>query len=502
VTSGTVGGLRAPLVVHASADTAARALVWRATECLVAESPHIEARYNLGLAAGFNRHMAGASGRVSAESLSRAATVLVDAGVLEVNSEESFNPPSESRGPVRVNCQRLMAQPGYMREVVSSILAGAPVDWRDVDVLAAIGHRALTVTVYLAERQSKPMVFVRTRPKSHGKMKQIEGTIGSGSRALIVVDTLSTDDELLTGLQVVKTAGGRVIGSVALVDCRNREAREELSMTGPGVWALCDIETLIKRSSDRQRIADQPGRETSVRLRGPQGRRRSRPISSERTTQDSRAVAESLLRIGAVEINLRHPFQFSSGVYSPIYTDNRLLVSHPPEWNLVTNALETVIRERIGTSEIDVLAGAPISGIPHAARIAERLNLPLVYPSPQGDSSQSATGIEGVFPPGSRALIIEDLVTTGASVLKTAEELRRHHAEVASCVSIFAYNLDLSRAALARSGIGLEATCDLPVLVDVAVQAERLRPEERAEVLEWAEDPKRWSTSRHHPLLP
>ena len=134
------------------------------------------------------------------------------------------------------------------------------------------------------------------------------------------------------------------------------------------------------------------------------------------TTQER--IAEILLNVGAVTLNVAEPFTYSSGMRSPIYCDNRLLISHPQERQEVIQAfLEVLEKEGV---DADVIAGTATAGIPHAAWIAQALDKPMIYIRDKAKGHGKGNQIEGLVSEGASAVIIEDLISTGGSSIRAA----------------------------------------------------------------------------------
>ncbi len=205
-------------------------------------------------------------------------------------------------------------------------------------------------------------------------------------------------------------------------------------------------------------------------------------------------IARVLLHSGAVSLRPLAPFRFASGLLSPIYCDNRILISFPRERRLVTLAFARMIRDE--HIPVEVVAGTATAGIPHAAWLAAELKLPMVYVRSQPKGHGKEQLVEGVLPTGKRTVVVEDLVTTGGSSLATVTALQQAGATVEHVLAIFSYGFATTDEAFARLGVRLYPLTTLPVLLDVAVADGTLSADERAIVAEWAVDPTAWSQAR------
>ncbi len=197
-------------------------------------------------------------------------------------------------------------------------------------------------------------------------------------------------------------------------------------------------------------------------------------------------TAAILLRLGAVAINTREPFTYTSGIKSPIYTDNRLLISYPEERRRITKFLVTAADEAVGLENVDVIAGTATAGIPFAAWLADHLQRPMVYVRGAAKAHGMARQIEGRLAPRQRVVVVEDLVTTGGSSLATADALVAQGAIVSCCLAIFSYDLARAREAFEKRGIPLLPLTTLSVVLEVAMAGGHITQGDAAAVMEWA----------------
>jgi orotate phosphoribosyltransferase len=191
-------------------------------------------------------------------------------------------------------------------------------------------------------------------------------------------------------------------------------------------------------------------------------------------------VAAILLRIGAVSLSPRELYTWSSGVRSPIYCDNRRLLSFPKEREEVVGAWSQLVLTRC--PDVQVLAGVATAGIPHAALLADRLRLPMVYVRPEPKDHGLGKAIEGLLPSGSRVVVIEDLISTAGSLLKATDHLRAAGAKVLAASSIVSYELPQSRERLAAASLPAFTLTDLTHLLATARRQGALREDEIARV--------------------
>ena len=201
-------------------------------------------------------------------------------------------------------------------------------------------------------------------------------------------------------------------------------------------------------------------------------------------------IAQLLLDQHAVALQPDDPFRYSSGILSPIYTDNRILISHPDARATVTAGLVAAASE---FGEVGAVAGTATAGIPWAAWIADQLKLPMVYVRSKAKSHGRQNQIEGRLADGVRTLIVEDLVSTGGSCLNAVEAVREAGAEPVGVVAIFTYGMQRATTGFAAAGVPLITLTDFPNLVEAAANRGTISREDKTKVLEWADDPAGWA---------
>ncbi|MFP3356935.1 orotate phosphoribosyltransferase [Planococcus sp. SIMBA_143] len=196
-------------------------------------------------------------------------------------------------------------------------------------------------------------------------------------------------------------------------------------------------------------------------------------------------IAQQLLSIGAVELRPNDPFTWASGVKSPIYCDNRLTMSYPTVRKAIADGLAETIRREYPDAQ--VIAGTATAGIPHAAWVAERLDLPMVYVRSKPKGHGQSNLIEGKIEPGQKAVVIEDLISKGGSVLQAAQALQDAGFEVAGIAAIFTYGLPQAQQAIQEAGFTFHTLTDFPALVEQARESGAIAAEDLPMLSEWHE---------------
>lgn len=204
----------------------------------------------------------------------------------------------------------------------------------------------------------------------------------------------------------------------------------------------------------------------------------------------STEIAKLLLGIKAVALNVRQPYRYTSGILSPIYCDNRLIISYPEKRREIIDAFVHLIQQH--KLRVDVVAGTATAGIPHAAWIADRLHKPMVYVRSQSKAHGKQNQIEGKLQKGQHALVIEDLISTGSSAVSAGLALREAGAIVTDCIAIFSYQMEKARQLFADADIRSLTLSDFSTLIDVAAEAGYINQAEKKLALAWNKDPERW----------
>lgn len=204
----------------------------------------------------------------------------------------------------------------------------------------------------------------------------------------------------------------------------------------------------------------------------------------------SEKAAKILLSIHAVSLSPRKPFRYSSGILSPVYTDCRLLMSHPKERMIIRNLYARMIRS---CGKFDVIAGTATAGIPHAAWIADKLKLPMVYVRGKAKDHGKGNQIEGKIKQKQNVAVIEDLISTGGSSAETVRAIRREGAKSSYIFSIITYGMNKSKENFKANGIRLISLTDFPTVVKVAEQIGYIKTKDKDIILQWAKDPGSWS---------
>lgn len=201
----------------------------------------------------------------------------------------------------------------------------------------------------------------------------------------------------------------------------------------------------------------------------------------------SEQIARYLLKIGAVALRLQDPFTWTSGIKSPIYCDNRLTLSFPEVRGYIADAFVETIASTYPDAE--VIAGTATAGIPHAAWVADKLNLPMAYIRDKAKGHGKQNQIEGLINPGQKVVVIEDLISTGGSSIKAAQAVQEAGGIPLVVLAIFSYELDRATEAFAAAGVPLQTLSNYTTLIDVALAQGTIADTDVELLQSWRKDP-------------
>jgi orotate phosphoribosyltransferase len=202
------------------------------------------------------------------------------------------------------------------------------------------------------------------------------------------------------------------------------------------------------------------------------------------------AVAEKLLQVNAIKLNPAQPFTWASGWKSPIYCDNRRVLSFPYVREFIKSEMSNIIFSEFPDTAL--LAGVATAGIAWGALSADQLKLPYIYVRPKPKEHGLGKQIEGFYEKGQKVLVIEDLISTGKSSLQVVEVLRDAGLEVTGMVAIFSYGFPQADKAFADAGVAFRTLTNYSALIKMAVEKGTVSPEQQAILLNWQQDPSNW----------
>lgn len=204
----------------------------------------------------------------------------------------------------------------------------------------------------------------------------------------------------------------------------------------------------------------------------------------------AKQIAGSLLQIKAIKLNPTNHFTWASGWYSPIYCDNRKILSYPAVRKQVYEAFADLIAEKY--PEAEVLAGVATGAIAHGVLVAEKMGKPFIYVRSAPKSHGLTNQVEGEVKPGSKVVVIEDLVSTGGSSLSAVEALKKAGCDVLGMVAIFTYGFPTAEENFAKAGVKLDTLSNYNTMIEMAIEQGYVHPDELETLKEWRRDPASW----------
>lgn len=205
---------------------------------------------------------------------------------------------------------------------------------------------------------------------------------------------------------------------------------------------------------------------------------------------NEKAVAEKLLQVNAVKLNPEQPFTWASGWKSPIYCDNRKVLSFPHVREFIKSEMCNVVFEKFPDAEL--LAGVATAGIAWGAMAADQLKLPYVYVRPKPKEHGLGNQIEGFYTKGQKVVVIEDLVSTGKSSLQVVDVLKAEGLDVVGMVSIFTYGFHVATEAFNNASLPYHSLTNYPALIDIALEKGIVTTDQQGILLKWRDDPAGW----------
>ena len=206
---------------------------------------------------------------------------------------------------------------------------------------------------------------------------------------------------------------------------------------------------------------------------------------------DATVTAEKLLQADAVRLSPVAPFTWASGWKSPIYCDNRAILSQPFIRDYIKSEMCNVIFEKY--PDADLVAGVATAGIAWGAMAADQLKLPFMYVRPKPKEHGMGNQIEGAYEAGQKTVVVEDLVSTGKSSLQVIDVLRKAGLEVVGMVSIFSYGFDEALKNFENAGLSFQSLTDYSTLINIGLEKGKIQSASEPLLLQWRRDPANWS---------
>jgi orotate phosphoribosyltransferase len=207
---------------------------------------------------------------------------------------------------------------------------------------------------------------------------------------------------------------------------------------------------------------------------------------------DAHRIAEKLLQINAVKLSPQNPFTWASGIKSPIYCDNRLVLSFPEARDLV---VKSFVKKAANFEPFDTIAGVATAGIPWGALIADRMKKPFIYIRDKPKAHGRQNQIEGLHTEGAKILVIEDLISTGGSSLKAVETVRSVNCEVVGVLAIFSYGFEAATTIFNESKCPFDTLSNYEILLECAVKRGYVTASDVNTLKDWRVSPSTWGVN-------
>lgn len=201
-------------------------------------------------------------------------------------------------------------------------------------------------------------------------------------------------------------------------------------------------------------------------------------------------IAQLLLQINAIQLEPSNPFTWASGIKSPIYCDNRKILSYPKIRSQVRDAFVDELKQHYG--DTDYIAGVATGGIAHGALVADALDLPFLYVRSSSKKHGLQNLIEGAVVPGKKVVVIEDLVSTGGSSVSAVKTLREQSLKVQGLIAIFTYGFQKAEDTFQKAGCPWSVLTDYSTLINIALDNDLLARSDMSVLEEWQADPENW----------
>ena len=202
-------------------------------------------------------------------------------------------------------------------------------------------------------------------------------------------------------------------------------------------------------------------------------------------------IAKDLLKIKAVKLSPDKPFTWASGIKSPIYCDNRLTISYPEIRKQIAQGLAAQIKAEF--PDVEVIGGVATAGIPHAAWVADELGLPLIYVRSKPKDHGRGKQIEGVLPAHAKTVLIDDLLSTGGSVLKAVKAAQNEGADVTGVGAIFSYQLPAVSVNFEQAGLSFTTLTNYSELLEAATEENYIAEDQLETLKKWHKAPEKWN---------
>ena len=424
------------------------------------------------------------------------AQILLDTGAVSLSPSYPFKYASGMFGPIYIDCRILNSYPKQREIIIDSLVdyIDKKIKKENIDIIAGVGSSGISFATYISSKLRLPMIYIRESAKGHGRKNQIEGTLNENKKVLLVSDIIGTEDAIPSAINAVNEKNSEILGCFSVFDM-GLDASDFLRKVNLESHCLTNFDALLKTALGTKKITPYECDIVEGWRKNPKEWNEKKDIFTEKLfSKNKKDIAEILLNIKAVLLSVKKPFVYTSGIKSPIYCDNRLIMSHPDEWNKIIESFINILIYKIGMQNVDAIAGVDSAGISHASYISQKLHLPMVYVKSKETTHGKYNKIEGKIKKHDKVVVIEDLISTGKSSLEAVDILRGEGAEVVDCLAIFTYDFQINKDCFERKKCNLTCLTDFSTLIDVAKQKQIISPDDIKTVLAWNKNPQEWGT--------
>ena len=394
------------------------------------------------------------------------------------NFNEKIQLDEKVKSKIFIDINGILSHPAerdYLKNQLCSLIEREGVSF---DTAAGADHSGIPFTALISGQYSKPMVYIRNSNKKHGKQNKTEGEIAGGNKAVVFTDYYSAPAKIDYAFEALNEKEADIKAVITVFNYT-----DENEYKGVRILSLFNMSDFIDAVKEYSFVSSAVLDKLDNKSDG------KTPAYNEMMVKEG---AEILLDINAVSLSVAEPYRYASGILSPIYCDNRLLISHPEHWEKIIESMVNIIETKIGLENIDVVGGTSTAGIPHSVKIAERLNKPLVYIKSDPGMTGKMSEIEGNLVSGKRILIIEDLISRGGSALKAVRKVREKNGTADYCLAIFTYEMESSRKAFEENSCRVFTVSCFSKLIETAAEKKYINSIEMEKALDWNSDPENW----------
>ncbi|OYT34317.1 MAG: hypothetical protein B6U87_02265 [Candidatus Aenigmarchaeota archaeon ex4484_52] len=281
----------------------------------------------------------------------KVAEILLNIGAIEINPLKPFVYASGMLSPIYIDCRLLNSHPDervFVCELMENYILDE-IKKENIDVIAGNASSGITFATYIASKLKIPMVYIRSASKKHGMKNQIEGVLEENKRVLLINDIIATEGAIPEAINVLKEKNLKIIGCLSVFDMRLNIVDLILKNEYIKLRSLTNLDILLKTALNMKKINRYEYNIVKEQMKNPKEWNEKKKVLIQKiSSEDMREVAETLLKIKAISISPKKPFVFTSGIKSPIYCDNRLLMGHPNEWEKIIENFVNIIIYKIG----------------------------------------------------------------------------------------------------------------------------------------------------------